>query len=42
MRVLAGYKYHVYVGDKELKNVVQIKIGEDKVQVDSDFAYRGV
>ena len=41
MKVLAGYKYHIYVGDRELKNVVQITIGDDKVQVDSDYAYRG-
>lgn len=41
MRVLAGYKYQVYVGDRELKNVVQIKIGDDKVLVDSDYAYKG-
>ena len=41
MKVLDGYKYHVYVGDKELKDVVQIKICDDKVLVDIEYAYRG-
>ena len=41
MRVLAGYEYHIYVGDRELKDVLQITIGDDKVQVDSEYTYRG-
>jgi len=41
MRVLDGYKYHVYVGDRELKNVMQIRVSDDRVLVDSEYAYRG-
>lgn len=41
MRVLYGYKYHVYVGDKELKDVMQVRVSDDKVYVDREYSYRG-
>lgn len=41
MRVLDGYKYHIYVGDKELKGVMQVRVSDDKVYVDRDYSYRG-
>lgn len=41
MKVLAGYKYHIYIEDKELKDVNKITIDGDKVQVEREYTYRG-
>lgn len=41
MRVLAGYKYHIYAEDKELKDVNKITVDGDKVQVEREYTYRG-
>lgn len=41
MRVFPGYAYHIYVGDKELKNILQFRVVGNKVHVDREYSYRG-
>lgn len=40
MKELKGHKYRVYVGNRELEDVVTIRIDDDWVHVDSCVSYK--
>lgn len=41
MRSIPGYAYRIYVGDKELENVLQFRIVGNELHVDREYSYIG-